>query len=320
MQLTIASICGFILDLIIGDPQWFPHPVRFFGWLIENGEKTVRRIFPKSAKGEYWGGVVLVIVLAYLCLALVLILLTLAASWHAYALFAVQMLLSYFFIATKNLQVESMYVYRELEKKDLPQARYYLSRIVGRDTKDLSEEQIAKAAVETIAENAADGVIAPLFFLVLGGLPWCVLYKMVNTLDSMIGYKNKKYFYFGRFAALLDDAMNYLPARLSAGFMLLATALLGMDAKVAGKVYMRDKKQHASPNSGQTEAVMAGALDITLGGNNYYGGKLVEKPTLGNGKRIVEKKDIIRANRLMLVAAVLFLLVGVLVRVVFKLA
>ncbi len=320
MQLTIAIICGFILDLIIGDPQWFPHPVRFFGWLIENGEKTVRRIFPKSAKGEYWGGVVLVIVLAYLCLALVLILLTLAASWHAYALFAVQMLLSYFFIATKNLQVESMYVYRELEKKDLPQARYYLSRIVGRDTKDLSEEQIAKAAVETIAENAADGVIAPLFFLVLGGLPWCVLYKMVNTLDSMIGYKNKKYFYFGRFAALLDDAMNYLPARLSAGFMLLATALLGMDAKVAGKVYMRDKKQHASPNSGQTEAVMAGALDITLGGNNYYGGKLVEKPTLGNGKRIVEKKDIIRANRLMLVAAVLFLLVGVLVRVVFKLA
>ncbi|MEI7883855.1 MAG: adenosylcobinamide-phosphate synthase CbiB [Clostridia bacterium] len=320
MQLTIAIVCGFILDLIIGDPQWFPHPVRFFGWLIAGGEKLVRRIFPKSPKGEYWGGVFLVIVLSYLCLSLVLVLIALAAAWHAYALFALQVLLSYLFVATKNLQVESMYVYQELSKNDLTRARYYLSRIVGRDTERLNEEQIAKGAVETVAENTADGVIAPLLFLILGGLPWCVLYKMVNTLDSMIGYKNKKYLYFGRFAALMDDALSYLPARLSAGFMLLSTALLGMNAKAAAKIYWRDKAKHASPNSGQTEAVMAGALNITLGGNNYYGGKLVTKPTIGDGKRLVEKEDIVKANRLMLLTAILFLLVGVAVRVVFKLA
>ena len=209
----------------------------------------------------------------------------------------------YQMLAVKSLKDESMRVFEELKKGDLEGARYAVSMIVGRDTKALDEAGVTKAAVETVAENTSDGIIAPLFYMAIGGPVLMFFYKGVNTMDSMVGYKNEKYLNFGRYAAKFDDIMNYIPARISALLMIAASYVCGFDGKNAAKIYKRDRYNHASPNSAQTEAVMAGALDIQLAGNAYYFGKLYEKPTIGDDIRSVESQDIKRANCLLYVSS-----------------
>lgn len=221
---------------------------------------------------------------------------------------AIESFMCYQILATKSLKTESDKVYQALSKEGLEAARKAVSMIVGRDTQELSEEGVTKAAVETVAENTSDGVIAPLFYLMIGGAAIGFFYKAVNTMDSMIGYKNEKYLYFGTAAARLDDMVNYIPARLSAWLMIIASAFTGMDWKNAIKIYRRDKRNHKSPNAAQTESVMAGALDIQLAGNAWYFGKLYEKPTIGDALRKIETQDIRRSHKLLYGTAILAVL------------
>ena len=242
----------------------------------------------------------------------------LAGKIHPYLHLAVMTLFCYWMLAAKSLKDESMKVYKELKKEDLKAARYAVSMIVGRDTQRLTAEGVTKAAVETVAENASDGVMAPLLYLAIGGPVLGVFYKAVNTMDSMVGYKNEKYLYFGRFAAKVDDVLNYIPARLSALFMVAAAGLTGLSAKNAWKIFKRDRYNHASPNSAQTEAAMAGALGVQLAGDAYYFGTLYKKKTIGDALRPVECEDIRRANRLMYASAGLLLTVVMLLYVSFN--
>lgn len=250
-------------------------------------------------------GVFLVILI---CLGSALVpsaLLYIAYRLHPAAGFALETFFCYQMLATRSLKDESMRVYEKLEEKDLAGARYAVSMIVGRDTNELSAEGVTKAAVETVAENTSDGIIAPMLYMALGGPALMFLYKGINTMDSMVGYKNEKYLNFGRCAAKLDDVVNFIPARICAWLMIAAAYVTGFDGKNAAKIYKRDRLNHASPNSAQTEAVMAGALDIQLAGNAAYFGKLYEKPTIGDALRPVEAEDIKRADRLLYATAVL---------------
>ena len=295
----VALVMGYILDLIFGDPYWMPHPVRFIGNLISILEKVIRRFMPKTKRGEYIGGIILTVMVVSISMVIPLVIILMAKSINTYLALTVETFMCYQILATKSLKVESMKVYDELAKNDLPSARKAVSMIVGRDTKDLTFSGVAKAAVETVAENTSDGIIAPMIFIAIGGAPMGFFYKAINTLDSMVGYKNERYINFGRFAAKLDDVVNYLPARISAYQMILSSFFLRYDYKNAFKIYKRDRYNHASPNSAQTESVCAGALDIQLAGNAYYFGKLYEKPTIGDDIREINYDDIKKANRLL---------------------
>ena len=310
MELSILAVAlGFLLDLLIGDPHWLYHPIRLVGHLISSLEKLLRSIFPKNEKGELAAGVFLLILTAGITTAVSWGILFAAGCIHPYVRFALETIMCYQLLATKCLKDETMKVYDALQEGNLEKARYAVSMVVGRDTAVLDETGVTKAAVETVAENTSDGIIAPLLFMVIGGAPLGFFYKAVNTMDSMVGYKNEKYLYFGRAAAKFDDVVNYIPARLSAVLMTFAAAFCKMDAENAWKIYKRDRYNHSSPNSAHTEAVTAGALHIQLAGNAYYFGKLYEKPTLGDPDRPVEYEDIRRANRLLYGTAVLALLV-----------
>lgn len=298
-----------VLDLLLGDPHWMPHPVRWMGRTISALERLLRRWFPKTPAGERGAGIVLALALPALfgggC-ALMLWGLGRLSPWLSWA---VQLWFTYQLLAARSLQTESMAVYSPLKEHDLEGARQAVSRIVGRDTQALDETGVAKAAVETVAENTCDGVTAPLIFLFLGGLPAGMAYKAVSTLDSMVGYKNDKYRWFGWASARLDDLLNFIPARLSGLFLCLGAALLpGCSGRRAWTIFWRDRKKHASPNSAHTEAACAGALEVQLAGDASYFGKLVHKPTLGDPIRPVEPEDIPRACRLMYATAALFLL------------
>ena len=295
----VALVMGYILDLIFGDPYWMPHPVRFIGNLISILEKVIRRFMPKTKRGEYIGGIILTVMVVSISMVIPLVIILMAKSINTYLALTVETFMCYQILATKSLKVESMKVYDELAKNDLPSARKAVSMIVGRDTKDLTFSGVAKAAVETVAENTSDGIIAPMIFIAIGGAPMGFFYKAINTLDSMVGYKNERYMNFGRFAAKLDDVVNYLPARISAYQMILSSFFLRYDYKNAFKIYKRDRYNHASPNSAQTESVCAGALDVQLAGNAYYFGKLYEKPTIGDDIREINYDDIKKANRLL---------------------
>lgn len=295
----VALVMGYILDLIFGDPYWMPHPVRFIGNLISILEKVIRRFMPKTKRGEYIGGIILTVMVVSISMVIPLVIILMAKSINTYLALTVETFMCYQILATKSLKVESMKVYDELAKNDLPSARKAVSMIVGRDTKDLTFSGVAKAAVETVAENTSDGIIAPMIFIAIGGAPMGFFYKAINTMDSMVGYKNEKYMNFGRFAAKLDDVVNYLPARISAYEMILSSFFLRYDYKNAFKIYKRDRYNHASPNSAQTESVCAGALDVQLAGNAYYFGKLYEKPTIGDNIREINYDDIKKANRLL---------------------
>lgn len=305
MLICWAVLGGFVLDAIFGDPAWLPHPVVLMGKAITALEKRLRAQFPQTPQGELCGGAVLAAVLPVGTFLITTLVCRLAAALHPLAGLAVQMFWCAQALAAKGLVQESRNVYKELQKQDLPAARKAVARIVGRDTQNLTTEGVTKAAVETVAENASDGVIAPLLYMLLGGAPLALCYKAVNTMDSMVGYKNERYLYFGRAAAKLDDAANYLPARMAALLLAGAAALTGQDARGALRIWRRDRRSHASPNSAQTEAVMAGALGVQLAGPASYFGKLYEKPTIGDALRPVEPGDILRANRMLYAAGTL---------------
>lgn len=296
----LAFFLGFLMDLLFGDPYWLPHPIRLIGSLISGLEKKLLdKQVERNEKKERKSGVWLVFLVLFITLCVTAALILGAYYIHPYVGILVESIMTYQILATKCLKVESMKVYHCLQTEGLETARKAVSMIVGRDTSVLDEEGVAKAAIETVAENTSDGVIAPMLYTALGGPILGFFYKAVNTMDSMVGYKNDKYQYFGTAAAKLDDVVNYIPARLSAYFMILAAFLTGMDGKQAWKIFRRDRYNHKSPNSAQTESVMAGAFDVQLAGNAWYFGKLHEKPTIGDAIRNIEIEDIRRAHRLM---------------------
>lgn len=308
----IAFIVGFILDMLFGDPYWLPHPIREIGNLISwlegrlLGKETEelaqdRRDTEKELKNGKWL-VMLVLLITVIVTALIL---ACADGIHVYAGVVVEAVMTYQILAAKCLKVESMKVYDCLKKQDLEASRKAVSMIVGRDTSVLDETGVAKAAIETVAENTSDGVIAPMLYTALGGPVLGFFYKAVNTMDSMVGYKNQRYLHFGRVAAKLDDVMNYIPARISAYLMIGVSFVMGKEfsGKQAYRIYKRDNRKHASPNSAQTESVCAGALGIQLAGNASYFGKIVEKPYIGDETRKVVYEDIRRINRLMYATA-----------------
>ena len=317
MMTVWAVLGGFVLDALFGDPAWLPHPVVYMGKAISKLEKFLRPRLPKTPQGELLGGAIVAF-----CLPVGTFLLTGLVCWGAARLhpllgLAVQMFWCGQALAARGLVQESTNVYKELKKPDLPGARKAVSRIVGRDTAELTAEGVTKAAVETVAENASDGVIAPLLYMLIGGAPLALTYKAINTMDSMLGYKNEKYLYFGRIPAKLDDAANYLPSRLAALLWVAAAAFTHNDAKGAWKIWRRDRRNHASPNSAQTESACAGALGVQLAGPAYYFGEYYAKPTIGDALRPIEPKDILRANQMMYVASSFALAWGCALRALF---
>ena len=303
----LALILGFLLDLAFGDPRWLYHPIRLIGNLIAWAEKPFRAVFPKSEKGELTAGVFFAVFVVAVSTAVPALVLFLAAKLSIWLAFALEVFWSFQILAAKSLKTESMRVYEALKEGELEKARKAVSMIVGRDTERLTEEGVAKAAVETVAENSSDGVVAPLIFLAVGGPVLGFFYKSVNTLDSIVGYKNDRYLYFGRFSAKLDDVLNFIPARISGLLLVTASHLAGLDVKGAWRIFKRDRKNHASPNSAQTEAAAAGALGVQLAGDAWYFGKLYKKPTIGDALRPVGYEDIRRVNRLMYAAVCLAL-------------
>ncbi len=303
MMTVWAVLGGFVLDALFGDPAWLPHPVVYMGKAISKLEKFLRPRLPKTPQGELLGGAIVAF-----CLPVGTFLLTGLVCWGAARLhpllgLAVQMFWCGQALAARGLVQESTNVYKELKKPDLPGARKAVSRIVGRDTAELTAEGVTKAAVETVAENASDGVIAPLLYMLIGGAPLALTYKAINTMDSMLGYKNEKYLYFGRVPAKLDDVANYIPSRLAGLLWVAAAAFTHNDAKGAWKIWHRDRRRHASPNSAQTESACAGALGVQLAGPAYYFGEYYAKPTIGDALRPIEPEDILRANQMMYVAS-----------------
>ncbi len=301
-----AFILGFLLDLLLGDPYYFPHPIRLIGALIAGLEKRLfGKMEQRDEKREWKGGIILVAAVLVTTVIVTAFVLAGAYRIHPHLGVLAETVMTYQILAAKCLKAESMKVYRSLKEEGLEAARAAVSMIVGRDTAVLDEEGVTKAAIETVAENTSDGVIAPMLYTALGGPVLGFLYKAVNTMDSMIGYKNDKYLYFGRAAAKLDDAVNYIPARISAYLMIFASFSGGRSysGKRAYKIYKRDNRNHASPNSAQTESVCAGALGIRLAGDASYFGRTVKKPYIGDALRKVEYEDIKRVNHLMYLTA-----------------
>lgn len=298
-----ALVIGVLLDLIFGDPHLSWHPVCLMGKLVCFLECKLRRLFRVEAgcrcRKEILSGALLVLIVLIISTGLPVMLLWAAYHVNSYLGVGVEAVLCYFMLAAKSLKDESMKVYHSLQTNGLEEGRAAVSMIVGRDTARLDEKGVVKAAVETIAENFSDGVAAPMFYMVLGGAGAMYFYKAVNTMDSMLGYKNDKYYYFGRVAAKLDDVANYIPARLSAICMMIAAFLIGLDGKNAVRIYRRDRRKHASPNSAQTEAVAAGALRVQLAGDAWYFGELYHKEVIGDALRPIETEDIRIMNRLM---------------------
>lgn len=310
MTICVAAFLGFLLDMWLADPGWMPHPVVLMGKCITRLEEGLRSRFPATPKGERAAGCVLAVLLPVGTLVLTGVICLLAGRIHPLLGLAVQTFWCWQALAVKGLAEESKNVYRQLATEDLPGARRAVARIVGRDTQALTEEGVTKAAVETVAENFSDGVVAPLFYMMIGGAPLALCYKAVNTMDSMIGYKNQRYLQFGRAAAKLDDAANYLPSRLAAVFWIAAAGLTGQDVPNAWRIWRRDRRNHASPNSAQTESACAGALGVQLAGPAYYFGEYYNKPTIGDAKRPIEPRDILRANRMLFAGAGLALVLG----------
>lgn len=304
-----ACIGGFCLDFLFGDPVWLYHPVRIMGNVISLLEKAVRKISRNSKSGLLIGGGLLWGLVIILFTGIPYGLLEILKSKNKIAAFLLEMFWCYQLLAAKSLKAESMKVYKKLKESDLEGARKAVSMIVGRDTVKLDCEGVTKATVETIAENTSDGVIAPLFYMLIGGAPLGMLYKAINTMDSMLGYKDEKYLYIGRIAAKMDDVVNYIPARISAIMMVLAAFLCGLDWKNGWKIFLRDRYNHSSPNSAQTEAVCAGALDIQLAGDAWYFGKLYKKPYIGEPIRSIRIEDICQTNRLMYVTAIVTMII-----------
>lgn len=310
MLILLSIPAAVALDLFFGDPPRFPHPVVWMGKGIAAAERLLRRLFSKTKEGEFRAGLVMAILIPLLTLLVTGGIALLCYLLHPLLFFLVQVFWNYQALAVKGLWSESMAVYRKLKVKDVPGARSQVARIVGRDTERLNEGGVIRATVETVAENFSDGVIAPLFYMAIGGAPLALTYKAINTMDSMCGYKNERYLYFGRAAAKLDDAANYLPSRIAALLLILAAML---DPNRSGdralKIWRRDRRKHASPNAAQTESACAGALGIRLGGPAFYFGKLMDKSYLGDPIREIEPEDIPRADSLLILGSILGMLI-----------
>ena len=306
----LALILGFCIDLIFGDPHSIPHPVVLIGRLISATEKLVRKIFPKTVRGENVAGGVLWLLVVLISTAVPLGILYLGYKISPWLGLALESIMCWQILATKSLKVESMKVYTALKAGNPAEYRRAVSMIVGRDTAALDDKAVARAAVETVAENTSDGIIAPMLYLAIGGAPLGFFYKAVNTMDSMLGYVEMPYKNIGLVPAKMDDFFNFLPARLSALLMLLAGWLEGLDIRRGWRIWRRDRRNHASPNSAQTESVCAGLLGLRLAGDAYYHGVLHKKPYIGDPVREIEYEDIPRACRLLygtaMVSLVLF--------------
>lgn len=306
--MNILSIyTGYALDLIIGDPYSLPHPVRFIGKLISFVEKQIRKI-TTGDKGLKIAGFILWFVVVGVTLGSTSIVLRLF-QFNKVAYCLVNSILIYTTLATKCLKDESEKIYKVLKTGDLEKSRIQLSYIVGRDTTNLSEKEIVRATVETVAENTVDGIIAPLFYGFIGGAPLAMAYKAINTLDSTVGYKNDKYYYLGFASAKIDDIANYIPARLGVILLSLGSLFVGFNFKDALKIGIRDRKNHKSPNCAFSEGAVAGALGIQLGGTNVYFGQEVYKPTIGDKKREIEIEDIVRTNKIMYSSSIISIII-----------
>ena len=309
MKLTaLALLIGYALDMLLGDPRSIPHPIVAIGKLIAGLEKLLRRVFPKTVPGETAAGGVLWILTACICFGVPALILRLCAMVSPWLHLAVEAVMCWQILAARSLQTESRKVYLALKTGTIEDARYAVSMIVGRDTQSLDAPAVTRAAVETVAENTSDGVIAPMLFIALGGAPLGFFYKAVNTMDSMLGYVEMPYKNIGCIPARLDDVFNFIPARLSAFLMLAAGGLLGLDMKNGWRIFRRDRYNHASPNSAQTESVCAGLLGVRLAGDAWYHGVLHKKKFIGDALREITPEDIGVSCRLMFVTEALMLL------------
>ena len=314
MEHAGVVILAFVLDTLLGEPRWVPHPVRMIGWVIDTGEQWLRH-GPSSPARDFWGGcgLVLSVVVVTYCGATWLLSALFALSW--WLGYAATVVLGFLCLARRSLKEHAQAIFRPLADSDLYTARMMLARIVSRETTDLPAHEIVRGTVESVAENSADGVIAPLFYLALGGVPLALAYKAVNTLDSMLGYRTGRYEYLGKAAARLDDLANLIPARLTAVALIGASWSLGpgYDGRNAWRTTWRDGHKHASPNAGYPEAAVAGALGIQLGGPSRYCGERVEKPLLGDARHPLGPEHITQSLRLLDRASVVALVVCVLV-------
>lgn len=303
-------LSAYLADLIFGDPERFPHPVRGMGKLINLLDKGLNK------KGAHWRGRIKGTILAFAVIGIsaccTYLLLDLPKRLNPFLYYLAWIYIGYTTISVKDLQVKAKAIYKELEKDNILKARKKLSKIVGRDTKDLNKDEITRATIESVAESTNDGIVAPLFYLILGGPVLAIAYKAINTLDSMVGYKNEKYLDFGWFSAKMDDVANYIPARISGFLISTSSFILGKSFKDPFKTMFRDGKKHPSPNSGISEAAMAGALGIRLGGGAFYQGKFVEKQYIGEDKRKIDAFLINEALKISFVSSILMLVTGVL--------
>jgi adenosylcobinamide-phosphate synthase len=316
MKLIFTVIIAVGLDLLFGDPPGLMHPVVLMGKCISRMDRSLRKHFPEDEDGEFRAGrlMALAMVLGTFCLTGgILLIIGLISPVLAFFL---NTFWCYQAIAIRDMLRESENVRNMLEHGGLDSGRRAVARIVGRDTERLDEAGVIRAAVETVAENFSDGVVAPLFYMVIGGAPLALTYKAINTMDSMVGYKNEKYIHFGRGPAKLDDVANWLPSRISAFLWMAAAGLTGNSAKGAFRIWKRDRRKHASPNAGQTEAACAGSLGVRLAGPISYFGEPVEKEYIGDPDRKIVPKDIGKANRMMLVGSLLCLFLGLTIRFV----
>lgn len=313
MYQTYAIAIGFIIDFFVGDPHAIPHPVVAIGKLVSFLDKRLR--IGNSDKRDIMRGTWTVLIVVAVSASVPAALLWVMWKINPVAYLVVNSIMCWQIVAARELVKECAAVEKAVEKSDIEGARKAVSYVVGRDTEALDKEGICRAAVETIAENGSDGVIAPLLWMFLFGAPGGFFYKAVNTMDSMLGYKNEKYLYFGRAAAKTDDAVNFIPSRISAFLMIISCPLCKLDGKNALRIFRRDRFKHTSPNAAQTESVFAGALNVRLNGPAFYGGVLHEKEYLGDDTRPIESTDIRRAGQLMYTASVMMLIVGVLLRI-----
>ncbi|ACL02164.1 cobalamin biosynthesis protein CobD [Desulfatibacillum aliphaticivorans] len=313
LPLWQALIIAFILDMILGDPQGMPHPIRLMGRLIEGWEPRFRRLPIPTV----WAGALFTLCLVALVWISAWIVLAAGAAMHPWLGAGLEIIILYFSIAPRCLDKAAYAVEKPLRQGDAEKARAELSMIVGRETKDLTPTQMSRAAVETVAENFVDGVLSPLFWIAVGGAPAAMAFKMASTLDSMVGYKNEQYILFGKASARLDDVANFIPARLSIPIIALAARLLGLSHKAAFKTAVLEGKNHKSPNAGYPEAAFAGALEIRLNGPAVYHGELLDKPFLGEKFGDPGAEHITKARRLMLASSFLGLLFAVLAAAVF---
>ena len=309
MRVEFQVMAAFGVDLLFGDPRWLPHPVKLIGRFAAALEAPLRRVFPNARAA---GIIVVLAVLAVTGFA-AYALVAWASLLHPTAGDVVSVALLYICFAGHDLAAHSHRVYRALADGDLVEARKRVAMLVGRDTEHLDEPEVVRGAVESVAENLVDGVTAPLFFAVIGGPVGALLYKAVNTLDSTFGYKNERYLRFGWASARLDDVVNYIPARLTAPLVSVAAGWLGLSASGAFRIFRRDGRKHPSPNSGLTEAAVAGALGVQLGGLNHYFGTPSERPRMGDPVCPLEQAHILKTNRLMLLTSLfaLIFLIGV---------